>query len=124
MHLGRYRVEKTNFFRIVWNEKALRLEEHGSYLKKLSWSTSLGDVRSELPLKNNPSPESGNIERPFNMLYSHAIKVLLDLVTEAEVQVGQPYAPQESVCPVSPIDNVSSAFVPDLTANAEQRNII
>lgn len=61
----------------------------GSFWVKLLWSVSLGDLRRELSLQNNLSPENGNGRLISETFSSHVIKVLLDSVTKTVVQLGR-----------------------------------
>lgn len=87
----------TSISTIVFYEKAFCTEKNGNYLVRSSWYVSFRDIRSELSLGNNLSPESGSVRRIFEIFSSHAVRVLLDLVIETLVQLGQPYASYEVV---------------------------
>lgn len=58
------------------------------------------------------------------MLYSHAVKVVLDLVTETKVQVGQRFASHEVALAVSWSVYVPGATVPNMKDYDERQNII
>lgn len=58
------------------------------------------------------------------MFFSHAVKILLDLVTKTMVQVDQLHASHEVVLSVSQIGYVPDAIIPSLKDYDEQRNII
>lgn len=86
---------RNNIFRSVCNENALRIEKNERYLVSPSWSASLGDIGSEVSLRNNLRLDSGTIERLFKMVSSRTVEVLLNLVTVTMVQVDPCYPTQK-----------------------------
>lgn len=75
-------------------------------------------------MKSSPSPKSGTVGRLLKMLSSHAVMVLQYLVTEAMVQVGQPYASHEAVLAESRSGYVLGGSVTSSKDHDEKRNII
>lgn len=47
---------------------------------------------SELLLGDNPSPESGNFARPFEIFFGHSVIVPMALVTAVAAQVSQSHS--------------------------------
>lgn len=123
MHPVGCRVNNNNS-RSFCNKKALRIEKDGSYLARSTWSISLGDIRSELSLGNNPSLNSGTVRWLFKMFSNFAVKVLLELVTGKIVQVGQRYASHEAVLAVSRSSYVPGRIVSSLKDYCKQRIVI
>lgn len=116
--------ERNNFSTSVSNENLPHTEKHVCYLVRSSLSISLENTRSELQLRNHPSPEDSNVGRLFKMFSSHAVNDQLNLVTETVEQVGQPYVSHEVVLAVSQSSYVPEGTVPSLKKYYEQRNII
>lgn len=116
--------KRNNFSKSVSNKKGIRKEKYGNYLKWSSSSVYHGDKTSELSSENNPNSESANIKLLFNIFSSPAFKVLLDLLHETVVQVGQLYAPPQVALAVFQSDYVPNGIVPSLRYCYEQINII
>lgn len=81
--------------------KGFYIDTNKSYSVKALWSVSLWDVGSMLTLRSNPGLDSDTVGRLFKMLLSYAVMVLLGLVAEMKVPVGQCYASHEIVLAVS-----------------------
>lgn len=94
-------VWKKIIFTSILNEKMIRVEENGSFLGRSLWLVSPGNLRSGQPLKYNLRQESRNVGIVFKLVFSHLVKVLLDLLAETMVQIEHAYALHEDMLPVS-----------------------
>lgn len=113
-----------NFSASVPNETAPLIKKDRSYVIKSLRSVILRNVMFELSLGDYLSPESDIIGCILKIFPSHAVKVLLHLVTEMVVQAGQPYASPEIVLAVVWSGYVSGAVFPSLKDYDEERNMI
>lgn len=94
--------EKPTFFRAFVIKNATRIETDENNFFRLLLSVCYGDLRSELSLQNNWRPDCGTVIQLYRIFSGHAVKFLLDLVTETLVRLGQPSAFHEAKVAVSP----------------------
>lgn len=120
----RRRMEEPSFLLAFFNEKTLQLDVERSLSVRTLWTVSLEDIRSGPLLRNNPSPESDYVERYLKIFSRHAIMILLDLVTQTVLKVGQSYASHEVVLTVRQSGCVPDGIVSSLEKYDEQTNTI
>lgn len=96
------------------NGKAFRNERDVNYMVRSSWVICLEDITSALSIGNNLSPERGNVGLSFKMFFSHAFKVLRDLLTKTVMQVSQRHVSDNFALAVSQSGYVSRRIVPFL----------
>lgn len=103
-----------NFSPCAFKEKTLRIGRDGSYLIRSLWYVTLGDIRPELSLRSYSSQKGENVARLLKMFSTNTVKVLKDLVTEREVQLGHPYASYDIVVAVARRGYAPDGIVPSL----------
>lgn len=99
-------------------------ENDKSYLVGWLFAFTLADRRSEPWLGTNLNVEREGVRTLFNMFFSHAVKVFLNLATETVVQLNQLHALHEFVQFVLGRGHISVEIVANLKDHDERRKSI